>query len=89
MTDFSEDFDLGSWFIRYMEAIPHGYVFAKAIHGTPASSAGPERVFSQGGLIISDRHGSLDPEHAREHVLVRMNRDALRQRRRTGRGSAA
>ena len=61
----------------HQKKLPYLSKLARHIFSIPATSAGVERQFSAGGLLINERRSSLNPDTIENVLLVRSMQKVL------------
>lgn len=72
--------DLGPWWHQKMNEFPKLSKLAIAIHAIPASSTPSERVFSESGLIITERRVNLDPSAVEDILILRSESEKFKEK---------
>jgi hypothetical protein len=68
-----DDANLHQWWKSHAEEFPTFYLLAKLYLFIPATSAGPERMFSKARRVLDRLRLRLTPEHAELLVFLREN----------------
>jgi hypothetical protein len=59
------------WWASHSQFFPHLSKIAKSLLSIPATSAASERVFSDGGRVVTDLRNRLKPENVADLVLLK------------------
>jgi len=66
------------WLPHHQDKLPYLSKLARRLFSIPATSAGVERQFSAGGLLINERRSSLNPDTVENVLFVHSMQKALK-----------
>jgi hypothetical protein len=70
-----DDKDLHQWWKDHAQEFPTFYLLGKLYLFIPASSAGPERMFSKSRRVLDRLRPCLTPKHAVRELFIMLRRE--------------